>query len=258
VRQKLLPGLPGSTTRRRTNRRHRRREALDRRGRGFAIGGHCQVLLVLRLCDAGGRVPDIAGPQRGINSGGRQPSGWRDLTGDRSHVRPSSPIDASSATARRAPDLRRKNRIAPGYEWTRRSSGSSRIDQSRVVSAVGNRRAFRVARSPLDMFRSYMAVYAPRAGLLPFQPTLIGHLKRHWNAQNRTPDRAGRPDDRKRRRPRAADCEAMAEDASPEIDGGLKMNWCRARAFGACHAALEGCWRTVLYVDDFRTRPRLL
>jgi thioesterase DpgC len=56
-----------------------------------------------------------------------------------------------------------------------------------VVSAVGNRRAFRIAQEPLDLFRSYMAVYAREQAYCHFSPALISNLERHWNAQNRTP-----------------------------------------------------------------------
>jgi thioesterase DpgC len=58
---------------------------------------------------------------------------------------------------------------------------------SGVVSAVGNRRAFRIAQEPLDMFRGYMAVYAREQAYCHFSPALIANLERHWNAQNRTP-----------------------------------------------------------------------
>ena len=56
---------------------------------------------------------------------------------------------------------------------------------SGVVSAAGNRRAFRVAEEPLDMFRRYMAVYAREQAYCHFSPALIGNLEKHWNAQQR-------------------------------------------------------------------------
>ena len=63
----------------------------------------------------------------------------------------------------------------------------SALSSSGAVSAVGNRRAFRIAQEPLDMFRSYMAVYAREQGYCHFSPALIRNLERHWNAQNRKP-----------------------------------------------------------------------
>src|SRR5262249_56910262 len=54
-----------------------------------------------------------------------------------------------------------------------------------VVSAAGNRRAFRVAEEPLDQFRRYMAVYAREQAYCHFSPALIANLEKHWNAQQR-------------------------------------------------------------------------
>src|SRR5262249_14118706 len=54
-----------------------------------------------------------------------------------------------------------------------------------VVSAAGNRRAFRVAEEPLDLFRRYMAVYAREQAYCHFSPALIANLERNWNAQQR-------------------------------------------------------------------------
>ena len=56
---------------------------------------------------------------------------------------------------------------------------------SGVVSAAGNRRAFRVAEEPLDLFQRYMAVYAREQAYCHFSPALIANLERNWNAQQR-------------------------------------------------------------------------
>jgi (3,5-dihydroxyphenyl)acetyl-CoA 1,2-dioxygenase len=56
---------------------------------------------------------------------------------------------------------------------------------SGMVSAAGNRRAFRVAEEPLDLFRRYMAVYVREQAYCHFSPALIANLERHWNAQQR-------------------------------------------------------------------------
>ncbi|MGH7125716.1 MAG: enoyl-CoA hydratase/isomerase family protein, partial [Stellaceae bacterium] len=56
---------------------------------------------------------------------------------------------------------------------------------SGVVSAAGNRRAFRVAEEPLDLFRRYMAIYAREQAYCHFSPALIANLERNWNAQQR-------------------------------------------------------------------------
>ena len=56
---------------------------------------------------------------------------------------------------------------------------------SGVVSAASNRRAFRVAEEPLDMFRRYMAVYCREQAYCHFSPALIANLEKYWNAAQR-------------------------------------------------------------------------
>lgn len=60
-----------------------------------------------------------------------------------------------------------------------------KLTGSGVVSAAGNRRAFRAGQEPLDMFRRYMAVYAREQAQCHFSPALIANLEKHWNAANR-------------------------------------------------------------------------
>jgi (3,5-dihydroxyphenyl)acetyl-CoA 1,2-dioxygenase len=54
-----------------------------------------------------------------------------------------------------------------------------------VVSAVANRRQFRVVQEPIDMFLSYLAVYGREQAYCHFSPALIANLEQHWDAQNR-------------------------------------------------------------------------
>jgi (3,5-dihydroxyphenyl)acetyl-CoA 1,2-dioxygenase len=56
---------------------------------------------------------------------------------------------------------------------------------SGVVSAVGNRRQFRIGQEPLDLFRGYLALYAREQAHCHFGDGLIANLERHWNAQSR-------------------------------------------------------------------------
>jgi thioesterase DpgC len=48
---------------------------------------------------------------------------------------------------------------------------------SGVVSAAGNRRAFRVGEEPLDSFRRYMAVYCREQAYCHFRLAVIAHLE---------------------------------------------------------------------------------
>jgi thioesterase DpgC len=58
-----------------------------------------------------------------------------------------------------------------------------RLTGSGVVSAAGNRRAFRIEQEPLDAFRRYMSVYAREQALCHFSPALIANLERYWVKQ---------------------------------------------------------------------------
>ncbi len=60
-----------------------------------------------------------------------------------------------------------------------------RLTSSGVVSAAGNRRAFRIAQEPLDTFRRYMSVYAREQAHCHFSPALISNLEKNWNAASR-------------------------------------------------------------------------
>ena len=61
----------------------------------------------------------------------------------------------------------------------------TRLTSSGAVGAISNRRAFRVAEEPFDMFRRYCAVYAREQAQCHFSPALIENLERFWDAQNR-------------------------------------------------------------------------
>ena len=54
-----------------------------------------------------------------------------------------------------------------------------------AVSAIGNRRAFRVGQELLDLFRRYASVYAREQAYCHFSPALIANLERNWDAKNR-------------------------------------------------------------------------
>ena len=60
-----------------------------------------------------------------------------------------------------------------------------KLTGSGVVSAAGNRRAFRVSEEPLDSFRRYMSVYAREQAQCHLSPALIANLERNWNAATR-------------------------------------------------------------------------
>jgi len=59
------------------------------------------------------------------------------------------------------------------------------LANSGVVNASSNRKALRVTQEPLDMFRTYMAVYAREQAYCHFSSSLISNLERFWNAKER-------------------------------------------------------------------------
>ena len=58
---------------------------------------------------------------------------------------------------------------------------------SGMVSAGGNRKAIRIQTEPLDTFRRYMATYAYEQAFCHLSEQLVHNLERHWNARERRP-----------------------------------------------------------------------
>ena len=153
---------------------------------GFAIGGHCQVLLVcdhvLAETDAYLTLP---ARKEGIIPGAANLRLPR-FTGDRiarQAILNERRIACASPEGRLICDAI----VPPGGMAAAIEEQVSRLTNSGIVSAAGNRRAFRIGEEPLELFRSYMAVYAREQALCHFSPALIANLERHWNAQNRKP-----------------------------------------------------------------------
>lgn len=151
---------------------------------GFAIGGHCQLLLcmdyVLAATDAfltlparkEGIIPGLANLRLPRFTGdriARQAIQYeRKLQCDSLEGR----LICDEIVARGEMDLA-IDRVVAGLT----SSGS--------VSAVANRRAFRVGAEPIDLFRRYCSVYAREQAYCLFSPALIANLERSWDARNR-------------------------------------------------------------------------
>ena len=153
---------------------------------GFAIGGHCQVLLV---CDYVIAETDaymtLPARKEGIIPGAANLRLPR-FTGDRiarQAIQRERAIPCDSPEGRLICD----ETVAPGAMDQAIERAVAGFAGSGVVSAVGNRRAFRISQEPLDLFRSYMAVYAREQAYCHFSPALIANLERHWDAHRRTP-----------------------------------------------------------------------
>lgn len=152
---------------------------------GFAIGGHCQILLtmdyVLAAHDAFMTLP---ARKEGIIPGAANLRLPR-FTGDRlarQLIQAERRLECDSPEGRLICD-----EIVPAADMDSAiDSTVAMLTSAGAVGAIGNRRAFRVGVEPLDTFRRYCAVYAREQALCHFSPALINNLERNWGAGSRT------------------------------------------------------------------------
>jgi thioesterase DpgC len=151
---------------------------------GFAIGGHCQYLLVMDyVLAAKDAYLTLPARKEGIVPGAANLRLPR-FVGDRiarQAVMAELRIDCDSPEGRLVCD-----EVVPQQEMDAAIARAlDRLTGSGVVSAASNRRAFRVAQEPLDLFRTYFSVYALEQAYCHFSPALIANLERNWDAKNR-------------------------------------------------------------------------
>ena len=150
----------------------------------FAIGGGCQYLLAMDyVVAASDAYLTLPARKEGIIPGAANMRMWR-FTGDRiarQAIMVGRRLDCDTPEGRMICD----EIVPPGEMDAALTRVIANFTDAGVVSAAGNRRAFRVAEEPLDMFRRYMAVYAREQAYCHFSPALIGNLEKHWNAQQR-------------------------------------------------------------------------
>jgi thioesterase DpgC len=151
---------------------------------GFAIGGHCQILLtmdyVLAADDAFMTLP---ARKEGIIPGAANLRLPR-FTGDRlarQLIQAERRLQCDSAEGRLICD-----EIVPAADMDAAIDRTvEMLTSAGSVGAIGNRRAFRVAVEPLDLFRRYCAVYAREQASCHFSPALIRNLEQNWGAGSR-------------------------------------------------------------------------
>ncbi len=151
---------------------------------GWAIGGHCQILLtmdyVLAAADAFMTLP---ARKEGIIPGAANLRLPR-FTGDRlarQLIQAERRLECDSAEGRLLCD-----EIVAGEQMDAAIGRVvAMLTDAGAVGALGNRRAFRVAVEPLDLFRRYFAVYAREQAACHFSEALVGNLERNWGAQSR-------------------------------------------------------------------------
>jgi thioesterase DpgC len=151
---------------------------------GFAIGGHCQILLTMDfVVAASDAFMTLPARKEGIIPGVSNLRLPR-FTGDRiarQAIQYERRLECDSSEGRLICD-----EIVPTDEMDSAiESVVNRLTSSGAVGAIANRRAFRVGQEPIDLFRRYMAVYAREQAYCHFSPALIANLEQYWNAQNR-------------------------------------------------------------------------
>jgi enoyl-CoA hydratase/carnithine racemase len=149
---------------------------------GFAIGGHCQLVLTLDyVLAADGAYMTLPARKEGIIPGAANLRLARFVGARlaRQAVLAERRIDCASPEGRLICDEIVSDMDGAIARTVERLTGSG------VVSAAGNRRAFRISEEPLDSFRRYMSVYAREQAHCHFSPALIANLEKNWNAATR-------------------------------------------------------------------------
>jgi len=151
---------------------------------GFAIGGHCQILLtmdyVLAASDAFMTLP---ARKEGIIPGAANLRLPR-FTGDRiarQAIQYERKLVCDTPEGRTICD----EIAAPGAMDGALERVIAGLTSSGAVSAVSNRRALRIGEEPFDTFRQYFSAYARDQAYCHYSPALIANLEREWNAHNR-------------------------------------------------------------------------
>jgi (3,5-dihydroxyphenyl)acetyl-CoA 1,2-dioxygenase len=151
---------------------------------GFAIGGHCQILLTVdHTIAADDAYLTLPARKEGIIPGAANLRLPR-FVGDRvtrQAILNERRLDCASPEGRLICD----DVVAPGEVDAAVEAMVDRLTSSGVISAAGNRRAIRIAQEPLDTFRRYMSVYAREQAHCHFSPALVRNLERHWDAARR-------------------------------------------------------------------------
>jgi thioesterase DpgC len=151
---------------------------------GFAIGGHCQILLTMDyIIAAQDAYMTLPARKEGIIPGAANLRLARFVGPSlaRQAILAERRLDCDSPEGRMICD----DIVAPAEMDSAIDAMVERLTGSGVVSAAGNRRALRISEEPLDDFRRYMAVYAREQAQCHFSPALIANLERNWDAANR-------------------------------------------------------------------------
>ena len=150
----------------------------------FAIGGHCQILLVMDyVLAAEDAYMTLPARKEGIIPGMANMRLPR-FVGDRltrQAIMYEKRIDCASPEGRMICD-----EIVPAGEMDAAIARvADALTNSGVVNAAANRRAFRIVDEPLSAMIRYLSVYAREQAYCHTSPALVANLERYWNAHQR-------------------------------------------------------------------------
>jgi thioesterase DpgC len=151
----------------------------------FAIGGSCQILLVLdRVIAEAGSYFNLPARKEGIVPGCANLRLPR-FVGERPTRRAiffNRDFPAESPEGRMLAD----DVLAPDEIDAAIERSAAELLSAGATSLVANRRQLRIAAEPLEVFRRYMASYAREQAYCFSSPALIENLERNWEAKRRT------------------------------------------------------------------------
>ena len=151
----------------------------------FAIGGSCQIMLVMdRVIAEAGSYFNLPARKEGIIPGcanmrlprflGERPT--------RQAIFFNRDFAAESAEGRMLAD-----EVLPSAEIDEAiGRAATELMSAGPASLVANRRQLRVAAEPLEVFRRYLAGYAREQTYCFYSPALIDNLERNWEAKRRS------------------------------------------------------------------------
>jgi thioesterase DpgC len=152
----------------------------------FAIGGGCQLLLVMdRVLAERGSYFNLPARKEGIIPGASPPRLAR-LAGGRlarQAIMFERRFDPGSAEGRLLCD----EVVEPGGMDAAIDRDAAQLMSAGAVSIAANRKAIRLGEETQDDFRLYMAMYAREQARCMYSPALIDNLERNWRARERHP-----------------------------------------------------------------------
>lgn len=151
----------------------------------FAIGGSCQILLVMdRVLAETGSYFNLPARKEGIIPGCANLRLPR-FVGERA-TRQAIFFNRDFAAESAEGALLADEVLPPEALDEAIARSATELLSAGPTSLVANRRQLRVAFEPLPVFRRYMAGYAREQAMCFYSPALIDNLERNWEAKRRT------------------------------------------------------------------------